>query len=260
VLVSGFAHLASAESYRRWLAPKTFTCSHGAGSASAALNNQDVEFSDLPVGAQFTINYVDNGVTTTSGPFGVELTTGTFPYASFAEPSPSCPFAFDFRIDTIVNGQVVYRSSINIACSADASGSATIVNDIGPLPTTTTTTTTSTTSTTLPAGCAEAASITSIDCRLGALLEDAAVVTLDDALRAAIVESTTQARDAVRASGAAATPRARKRLLRRADKALAKVAATVRRAGGALDAQRPSLLRTVAGLRSDLLVLRSTPG
>jgi hypothetical protein len=260
-LLAGTARLGSAESYRRWLAPKMFTCSHGVDSAAVTLDNQNIEFSDLPAGALFTLNYVDNGVTTTNGPYGVEQTSGTKAYGSFQESFPSYPFTFEFRLDTIVNGQVIYRSSLSVSCSDDASGSAAIVNAVGPLPTTTTSivTTTTTTSTTLPAGCEQAASVASIDCRLGNLLEQIAVVTSDDALRTTLAASASQARDAVRAAETETGTRARKRLLGRANKALGKVAAKLRRADGTLDTQRASLLRLVAALRSDVLVLRSTP-
>jgi hypothetical protein len=218
------------------------------------LADQNVEFSDLPAGAQFTLNYVDNGVTTSSGPFGVEQTTGTKVYGSFLEPFSSYPFTFEFRIDTIVNGQVVYRSSLDVACSGDASGSAAIVNQTGPLPTTTTT------STTLPPGCPEEATAASIDCRIDVLIDEITVSTADQELREGLLEDATEARAAVAEAAGAATSRARKRALRHADKALARISGELRRTGDVSDAGRPSLLRTVAGLRSDLFVLRSTPG
>jgi hypothetical protein len=260
-VIVGVAELASADSYRRWLAPKTFTCSHGPSSATASIDNQNVEFADLPAGAQYTINYIDNGVTTTNGPYTVEKTSGTQAYAPFGEFFDAYPFTFEYRLDTIVNGQVVYRSSITIACASDDSGAATIVNATGPLPTTTTTTTSTTTtttsSTTLPPGCAEDASLASLDCRLGVFSDEIAVSTLDQALRETLLAGVMAARDAVGQAAGASSTGARKRAIRRADKALAKIAKKLKRAGAAADPTRAAFLRAIAGLRSDLSVLRS---
>ncbi|MBL8130352.1 MAG: hypothetical protein JNL42_00735 [Anaerolineae bacterium] len=109
------------ESYRRWLDDgKVFTCTQGVGSVQVSLNNQNVEFSNLPVDAQFTINYIRNGVIQTDGPYTVEQTSGTKNYGAFADSFPAYPLTFEFRLDTLIDGLVVYESSISVSCAADA--------------------------------------------------------------------------------------------------------------------------------------------
>ncbi|MEZ5140143.1 MAG: DUF4214 domain-containing protein [Acidimicrobiales bacterium] len=105
--------------YRRWKGPKTATCSHTAGAAKVSFTEQDVEFNDLPAGAQFTIHYIDDGVDTVNGPFAVEQQNGTKAYASFSEVFPSYPFTFAFRIDTLIGGQVTYTSKLVVTCTGD---------------------------------------------------------------------------------------------------------------------------------------------
>jgi len=118
----------AADVYRRWLAPKTYTCSTGPSNVTIAIDNQNVEFNNLPADAQFTIGYIVNGAATTDGPYPVEQTSGTKSYGSFGQNFPAYPATFDFRLDTIVGGFVVYRSTLSISCSADGSGDAPITN------------------------------------------------------------------------------------------------------------------------------------
>ena len=107
--------------FRRWLDDgKVFTCTDTGSGIDVGLSNQDVEFNNLPVDAEFTLNYIDNGVNTPNGPYTVEQTSGTLNYGAFSEGFPSYPLTFEFRIDTLINGVVVYQSSIGVACSADA--------------------------------------------------------------------------------------------------------------------------------------------
>jgi len=131
VLLPGSARGAQ-YAFRRWLAPKTFSCDYlpGFADVGVSLANQDVEFANLPPGAQFTINYIDNGVITTDGPFAVEQTSGTKNYGSFFEPFDDYPLRFEFRLDTLFAGAVIYQSSIIISCTSNASGTALIVNRV----------------------------------------------------------------------------------------------------------------------------------
>jgi hypothetical protein len=122
------ASVYAEDQYRRWLSPKNFTCTTGVGGVEVAIDNQDIEFNNLPADAQYTLNYIKNGIIHTDGPFTVEQTSGTRHYAAFATDFASYPLTFDFRMDTIINGVVVYKSSIDITCNSDSSGPATIVN------------------------------------------------------------------------------------------------------------------------------------
>src|SRR5262249_9711790 len=104
------AGAAAGDRYRRWISPKTKTCSTTATGVQVAIDNQDVEFNNLPADAQFTIEYIVNGVSTVDGPFTVEQTSGTKNYGSFSQSAPSYPFTFTFRLNTIIGGDTVYRS------------------------------------------------------------------------------------------------------------------------------------------------------
>lgn len=110
---------APGEQYRRWVNDKTYTCTQSGGMIDVILNNQNVEFANLPADAQFTLNYIDNGVVTPTGPYTVEQTSGTHSYGSFAESFSAYPLTFEFRIDTLIDGVVVYQSSLIINCSGD---------------------------------------------------------------------------------------------------------------------------------------------
>ena len=123
---------ALSDSYRRWTGGKTASCSSDAGGAHVTLSNQNVEFSSLLATDQFTINYVLDGVNHPSGPFPVEQTSGTKAYGSFSQDFDAYPFTFGFRLDTIRNGSVIYRSQITLTCTGDGSVPATVVNTFVP--------------------------------------------------------------------------------------------------------------------------------
>lgn len=114
----------AADQYRRWRDDgKTYSCtSLAGGGARVQLSQQNVEFANLPADAQFTIHYIENGVDSTSGPFPVEQTSGTRSYGSFVVDFPAYPLDFEFRLDTLIDGAVVYESSVIVRCSGNASG------------------------------------------------------------------------------------------------------------------------------------------
>ncbi len=118
--------------YRRWTGPKTYACeANGPSGVRVTLSDQAVEFGGgLPADAQFTINYVDDGVETASGPYTVEQTSGTKVYGAFAEPFAAYPFTFQFRIDTLINGSVVYTSELKVTCSGPSTGEVNPVNTV----------------------------------------------------------------------------------------------------------------------------------
>ncbi len=127
--------VVAADAYRRWSGPKAYSCSHSASEAAVGLGEQNVEFNGLPADAKFKIHYIDNGVDTVSGPYTVEKQNGTQAYGAFTEVFPSYPFTFEFRLDTIIAGNVVYTSKIVVTCTADGSGTvAPIHAAVTPLP------------------------------------------------------------------------------------------------------------------------------
>jgi len=131
---SGSPAHAGSNPFRRHLDNgKTVRCETVGSSVRALISNQDVQFDALPVDAQYTLNYIDNGVESSDGPFTVEQTSGTLSYGGLSEPFASYPFTFTYRLDTIVDGNVVYRSSISVNCTADTEPvAAVIVNEVVP--------------------------------------------------------------------------------------------------------------------------------
>ena len=123
------AHVDASDVYRRWVSPKTATCATTATGVRVTVNNTDVEFNNLPPGAQFLSQSVTNGVTNTSGPFPVEQLTGTKASPGVGQAFSSYPFTLLLRIDTIVGSQIVYRSTLDLSCAADGSRSVTAVNE-----------------------------------------------------------------------------------------------------------------------------------
>ena len=125
-----FSADAAGDQYRRWLDDgKTYECIDDGVSITVSISQQNVEFNNLPADAEYTINDIDNGVlVNTDGPYVVEQTSGTLNYGDFATGFISYPLTYEMRIDTLIDGIVVYQSSLIVNCSADATGSLTPVN------------------------------------------------------------------------------------------------------------------------------------
>ena len=120
VFLLSLSSAQAADQYRRWLNDgKTYTCTNVAGTVTVTLSNQNIEFNNLPADAQFTINYINNGVTQIDGPYTVEQTTGTLNYNAFITTFTGYPLTFVFRLDTLIGGRIVYQSAITINCAAD---------------------------------------------------------------------------------------------------------------------------------------------
>ena len=126
LLVWASALSAAGDQFRRWLDDgKTVTCSSG---TSMLFSNQNIEFANLPVNAEFTINYVLNGVLYAStGPYVVEQTTGTRNYGAFGT-SGVFPFTYAIRLDTLIDGVVVYESTMTGTCTANGPGLISLTN------------------------------------------------------------------------------------------------------------------------------------
>ena len=106
--------------YRRWIDNKTFTCENSLGDDGVSISNQDVQLSGLPAGAEFKVHYIVNGVDTTDGPYPVEDATGTRAYGAYWKPG-TYPMTLEYRLDTIVYGELVYTSTLTMTCSAYSS-------------------------------------------------------------------------------------------------------------------------------------------
>jgi hypothetical protein len=106
--------------YYRWSFAPNATCTQNVGFVAVGLASQPVEW-DLPVGNQFMIVYIDNGVASPTGPFTRLPGTGSQVFGAFQENvAGTYPVTFDFRLDTYVNGILVYQSTLSVSCAADS--------------------------------------------------------------------------------------------------------------------------------------------
>ncbi|MEZ4671248.1 MAG: LysM peptidoglycan-binding domain-containing protein [Anaerolineae bacterium] len=116
--------------YYRWQPSINFTCGPSGSGVEVVLSGQPVEW-NLPAGASYTINYIDNGVVTPTGPFPLPVGMGSQLFGAFSQSFSAYPFTFAIRLDTIISGSVVYSSSVSVNCAGDSSGAATITNSVG---------------------------------------------------------------------------------------------------------------------------------
>jgi hypothetical protein len=120
--------------YYRWSSAPTASCTQILGSVGVQLFNQPVEY-NLPTGAEFTQTYINNGVPTTIGPFPLASGIGTLVFGPFLSPIPGTyPVTFAFRLDTYVNGTLVYQSTLSVSCSADTASTASTLTNVDPIP------------------------------------------------------------------------------------------------------------------------------
>lgn len=106
--------------YRRWRTSNTYSCERTAPDVIAvSLPEQAIEFNNLPVGAEFSSASIRNGVARVSSRFPVEQSDGEIVYGNFAEYFDAYPLTYDFRLDTIIDGAVVYRSTYAMACDGN---------------------------------------------------------------------------------------------------------------------------------------------
>ena len=120
---------AAGDPYRRWSSPMGYTCGTSGSLVFVRVHDNVVEFNELPAGAQYASTFVRNGVASTTGPLPVEQTSGTVTYGTVSVDFPSYPFTLGYRIDTLIDGRVVYRSALNITCAADGGGTVTPENE-----------------------------------------------------------------------------------------------------------------------------------
>jgi hypothetical protein len=106
---------------RRWAFAPAVTCATTAGGVSLTYASQPIEWL-LPNDAQYTVSYSENGLQQDSldGPFPAEGDgEGTQTYGALLIAGASYPFHAAIRLATIVDGEVVYRSTLRASCAAD---------------------------------------------------------------------------------------------------------------------------------------------
>ncbi len=128
VVSAAFASSAHAQSYYRWAYAPTYVCSTTVSGVQVVFNSQPVEW-DLPANAGFQYYYDNDGVVTQDGPYPLASGTGSQVYASLAMSAvPSYPATWSVTLETLVNGDPTYRSTISATCTQDETGTATLVN------------------------------------------------------------------------------------------------------------------------------------
>jgi hypothetical protein len=124
-----FASSADAQIYYyRWSSAPGYTCSTPGPGVQVLFASQPVEW-NTPVGAQFNVIYVTNGVETPTGPFPAPPPPpGSMVFGPLAISAPAYPASWAVRLETLVGGQITYQSTMSASCNADSVGTATISN------------------------------------------------------------------------------------------------------------------------------------
>lgn len=124
---------ALAQEFYRWSSAPPATCSTTVSGVQVVFSTQPVEWSNLPVGAQFKIVYITNGVETPTGPFAAPVGTGSQVFAAFAASAPAYPASFGLRLETLIGGVRVYLSTLSATCTADGPTTSTVTNLAAPV-------------------------------------------------------------------------------------------------------------------------------
>jgi hypothetical protein len=114
--------------YYRWAYAPAASCATVSTHVEVHLASQPVEWDMPAAGGAFNLVYIDNGaVQSVDGPFAL-AGSSSHVYGAFAESFPTYPAKFDFRIETLVNGHLVYTSTLSVTCKHDGETTATISN------------------------------------------------------------------------------------------------------------------------------------
>lgn len=120
--------------YYRWgPVPPDITCTTGGGGdITAVFSSQPVEW-DLPATSEFSYIYDYNGTTSLSGPFPTgQSGVGSQVFAPLGSASLGMvyPVYFAVTLETYIDGEHVYSSTLRGDCNADGAGTTTITNEI----------------------------------------------------------------------------------------------------------------------------------
>jgi hypothetical protein len=121
------AHTAQALGmYYRYASAPAATCGYD-GLAEVNLSSVQIEFLNLPAGAQLVEIIVINGVATQYGPFPLTPGSDSFSY-DMDQSAPGYPFTFQFIAKTLIEGVVVYISTLSGTCTAVGPTTVTLTN------------------------------------------------------------------------------------------------------------------------------------
>ncbi len=127
-LCAGLASSAHAQAYYRWAYAPDYVCSTTATGVRLIFQSQPVEW-DLPANAGFQYYYNNDGVVTPDGPYPLAAGTGSMVYAALGMSEVAgYPATWSVTLETLVDGQPTYRSTISATCTQDGTGTSTLVN------------------------------------------------------------------------------------------------------------------------------------
>jgi hypothetical protein len=136
MLVFVSATQAQDQTYYRWAddGVMSYTCAQtGPSTVEIDIDPlRNIEYNNLPADAQLRAIITANGVTTFLSavvPLAPLVGTGTQILGPFGDIAPfAYPIAWEYKLQTIIGGVVVYESSQFVNCAADGSGPVVVVN------------------------------------------------------------------------------------------------------------------------------------
>lgn len=117
--------------YYRWASAPAFTCQAGSapGTADVVFASQPVEWNSPASGGTLMFDYITNGTVASDGPYPAPAGSGTQTFGSLLMPGGALPATFSFRLNTLVNGTLVYQSTMSATCATTTStGTSTITS------------------------------------------------------------------------------------------------------------------------------------
>jgi len=129
IVIGAFApRVAQAEDfYYRWTTPLPDVRCSTDGNVYLSTTSRNYEY-NLPVGATLDVYFIHNGVSTYAGNFPLSSGSGSGSFAGYSDSAPAYPFTSAIRYDTLIDGEVVYHSTIIFTCLAEGVGTAEIIN------------------------------------------------------------------------------------------------------------------------------------
>ncbi len=111
------SQLALADGYYfRWTTPlPTVGCDSGGGNVYFSASDQYFEY-NLPAGASLHKYSIRNGITITDVIDPAPTGTGTGSNPTFDDSLAAAYYTIQLQVDTVINGAVVYRSTLTMSC------------------------------------------------------------------------------------------------------------------------------------------------
>ena len=113
--------------YYRWTTPLPDVRCSTDGAVFLSTTDLTYEY-NLPTGAMVAVYYIDNGVSFYDGTYAVPSGTASVTVGGYNTSAPSYPLVEAIHFDTIIDGEIIYTSSIIFTCTGPGIGTAEIIN------------------------------------------------------------------------------------------------------------------------------------